>query len=388
MDYTLDWITLLLRWAHVVTAIAWIGASFYFVWLDNSLKAPASHELQDKGVSGELWAVHGGGFYNPQKYLVAPRNLPEKLHWFYWESYSTWLSGFALLGFLYYLNASTYLIDKTVLDLTPLQAVLFSITFLIGSWVGYDLLCRSKLSANELVLGGVIYLFLVLCSYAAFQVFSGRAAMLHVGAMIGTLMTANVLMVIIPGQRKVVAQMRAGQAVNPLYGQRGKQRSVHNNYLTLPVLFAMLSSHYAFAYSHRYSWLLVASVLAAGVLMRHFFNERHKGHIHYWIWPLIALITLVMAYIISPVSIKNVSDNSAVSLAEIKPIIEQRCVSCHAGAQAGKGVLLQTEAQIRAQAKAIYAQAVQLKAMPMGNATQITPDERALLGAWVQGGAK
>ncbi|MBU6437656.1 MAG: urate hydroxylase PuuD, partial [Betaproteobacteria bacterium] len=285
--YLLDWLNLLLRWLHVVTGIAWIGASFYFVWLDNSLKPPKDRDLIDKGVSGELWAVHGGGFYNPQKYMVAPAHLPEELHWFKWESYSTWMSGFALLGFLYYLNAGTYLVDKSVLDITPVQAVLASLGFLAGGWVVYDLLCRSALAKHEALLGLVIYAFLVACAYALTHVFSGRAAFLHMGAMIATIMTANVLMVIIPGQRKVVAQMRAGQPVNPVYGQRGKQRSVHNNYFTLPVLFAMLSNHYAFTYSSPHAWLLMALVLAAGVLMRLYFNLAHKGKRYWAIWAVV-----------------------------------------------------------------------------------------------------
>jgi uncharacterized membrane protein len=318
MDYFWDWINLLLRWLHVAAGIAWIGASFYFVWLDNSLKAPSNKDLQDKGVSGELWAVHGGGFYNPQKYLTAPKNLPAELHWFKWESYTTWVSGFALLASLYYLNAGTYLVDKSVLDITPPQAVMISLGFLVGGWLVYDALCRSPLGRNDLLLGVVIYLFLVVCSYALTLVFSGRAAFLHVGAIIATIMSANVLMVIIPGQRKVVAQMRASEPVNPEYGRRGKQRSVHNNYLTLPVIFAMLSNHYAFVYSHPNSWLLMALVLASGALMRLYFNLEHKGK-HYWsIWIVMAALALLAAWIVAPSDDTDQAHHRA----------EVHCVSC------------------------------------------------------------
>jgi uncharacterized membrane protein len=395
MDYFWDWINLLLRWLHVVTGIAWIGASFYFVWLDNSLKPPKDQDLQDKGVSGELWAVHGGGFYNPQKYLTAPKNLPAELHWFKWESYTTWVSGFALLASLYYLNAGTYLIDKSVLDITPVQAVLISLAFLAGGWIVYDLLCRSRLSQSDLLLGGAIYFFLVACSYALTHIYGGRAAFLHVGAIIATIMSANVLMVIIPGQRKVVAQMRAGEPVNPEYGRRGKQRSLHNNYLTLPVIFAMLSNHYAFVYSHPNSWLLMALVLAAGVLMRLYFNLEHKGKMFWSLWLVVAALALLAAWMVAPLSQPAPAATQDVTLAQVRPVIEGKCTVCHAAqpsypgfAAAPKGIALQTDEQMRQHAKTIYEQTVRLKAMPMGNVTQITDAERALIAAWVEQGAR
>jgi uncharacterized membrane protein len=395
MDYFWDWINLLLRWLHVVAGIAWIGASFYFVWLDNSLKPPKDQDLQDKGVSGELWAVHGGGFYNPQKYLTAPKNLPAELHWFKWESYTTWVSGFALLASLYYLNAGTYLIDKSVLDITPVQAVLISLAFLVGGWIVYDLLCRSRLSRSDLLLGGAIYFFLVACSYALTHIYGGRAAFLHVGAIIATIMSANVLMVIIPGQRKVVAQMRAGEPVNPEYGRRGKQRSVHNNYLTLPVIFAMLSNHYAFVYSHPNSWLLMALVLAAGVLMRLYFNLEHKGKKLWSLWLVIAAMAMLAAWMVAPSSPPKSAATQSVTLAQVRPVIEGKCTMCHAAqpsypgfAAAPKGIALQTDEQMRQHAKTIYEQTVRLKAMPMGNVTQITDAERALIAAWVEQGAR
>jgi uncharacterized membrane protein len=411
-DYLLDWVNLLLRWLHVVTGIAWIGASFYFVWLDNSLKPPADRALADKGVAGELWAVHGGGFYNPQKYLVAPKQLPAELHWFKWESYSTWLSGFALLAFLYYANAGTYLVDKSVADLSPAQAIGLSLAFLAGGWIVYDLLCRSALARHEGWLGLAIYLLLVAAGWALLQLFSGRAAFLHVGAIIATIMSANVLFVIIPGQRKTVAQMQAGLPVDAQLGLRAKQRSVHNNYFTLPVLFAMLSNHYAFTYSHPRAWLLMALVLAAGFLMRLYFNLQHKGR-HFWsLWLVVGALALLAGALVAPTRPHRpngaeapvISGDSAttseassgpVDYARIAPIVAARCAVCHAErpsypgfAAAPKGVLLQTEAQLRQHAKTVYEQTVRSRAMPIGNVTGLSEDERALIGAFAAAAAR
>ena len=246
IPYGLEWLNLIVRWLHIITGIAWIGASFYFVWLDNSIRPPApGSELARKGVSGELWAVHGGGFYNPQKYLVAPAELPKELHWFKWEAYTTWLSGFALLTIAYYFNAQAMMIDKSVADLSSLQAIGVGIGSLVVGWTVYDLLCRSPLGKHDFWFGVVVFVLLVGASWVLTHFLSGRAAYIHVGAMIGTIMVANVLMLIIPGQRKMVAAMAAGGLPDPVHGQRAKQRSVHNNYFTLPVLFIMISNHYA-----------------------------------------------------------------------------------------------------------------------------------------------
>jgi uncharacterized membrane protein len=265
LPYGLEWANLLVRWLHIITGIAWIGASFYFVWLDNSIRPPApGSELAKKGVSGELWAVHGGGFYNPQKYLVAPAELPKELHWFKWEAYSTWLSGIALLTIAYYFNAQAMMVDKQVADLTSLQAVGIGIGFLVAGWVVYDALCRSPLGKDEKWLGLVVFLLLVAASYALTHLLSGRAAFIHIGAMIGTIMVANVAMLIIPGQRKMVQAMQAGGLPDPIHGIKAKQRSVHNNYFTLPVLFIMISNHYAMTYHHRHAWLVLAFIMAAG----------------------------------------------------------------------------------------------------------------------------
>jgi uncharacterized membrane protein len=395
--YGLEWLNLLVRWLHIITGIAWIGASFYFVWLDNSLRPPApGSDLEKKGVAGELWAVHGGGFYNPQKYLVAPARLPTELHWFKWEAYSTWLSGFALLFIVYYLNAQAMMIDRDVADLSSWQAVGIGLASLVVGWVVYDLLCRSKLGRHELALGVVIFAFLVASAYVLTHLLSGRAAYLHVGAMIGTIMVANVAMVIIPGQRKMVDAMRAGRKPDPVHGIKAKQRSVHNNYFTLPVLFLMISNHYAMTYRHQYSWAVLGVIMAAGVLIRHFFNLRHKGRIE-WKYPaagvgLLAILAVVIAPS-PPAAVAPGADNAA-QFAQVRVIIEQRCVSCHSDrptqpgfATPPAGVMLQTPELVGQNAARIYQQTVQLKAMPIANLTNMTDAERAQIGAWFEAGA-
>lgn len=396
--YILDWANMLLRWVHVITAIAWIGSSFYFVWLDNSLTRPEDPALKEKGVGGELWAVHGGGFYNPQKYLTAPKSLPENLHWFYWESYSTWMTGFGLLVVLYLFNASTYLIDKNVFDMSPGAAVGFAVSYLAIGWVVYDSICR-LFGKSDRVVGILVAVFVGVAAYAACHIFSGRAAFLLTGAMIATIMSANVLIWIIPGQRKVVAALKAGQPVDPIHGKRGKQRSVHNTYFTLPVLFAMLSNHYSMTYAHKQNWLVLILIMLAGVLIRQFFILKHKGKINV-AWPAAGVALLgVVAVMIAPQPRPQVASNAAgdaanaVSFAKVQEIVNARCVQCHAEAPkmmptAAKGIKLDTVDEIKAHAQLIYQQAVQQKAMPLGNVTQITEDERALLGQWFEGGAK
>ncbi|EHP44097.1 hypothetical protein OR16_05452 [Cupriavidus basilensis OR16] len=297
--YILDWANLLLRWVHVITAIAWIGSSFYFVWLDNSLTRPDDPDLQEKGVGGELWAVHGGGFYNPQKYLSAPKTLPENLHWFYWESYSTWMTGFGLLVVLYLFNASTFLIDKNVMDMSPGAAIGFALSYLGVGWLVYDCICR-VFGKSDRTVGILVAIYVALAAFVACHVFSGRAAFLLTGAMIATIMSANVLVWIIPGQRKVVAALRAGE-VDPVHGKNAKQRSVHNTYFTLPVLFAMLSNHYSMTYSYKYNWAVLVLVMLAGVLIRQFFILKHKGKINI-AWPAAGVAVLaVVAVMIAPV---------------------------------------------------------------------------------------
>jgi uncharacterized membrane protein len=398
IPYGLEWLNLIVRWLHVITGIAWIGASFYFVWLDNSIRPPApGSDLAKKGVSGELWAVHGGGFYNPQKYLVAPAELPKDLHWFKWEAYTTWLSGFALLTIAYYFNAQAMMIDKDVADIGSWQAVGLGLGSLLVGWTVYDLLCRSPLGKHDFWFGVVVFALIVAAGFGLTHWLSGRAAYIHVGAMIGTIMVANVLMLIIPGQRKMVEAMAAGGLPDPVHGQRAKQRSVHNNYFTLPVLFIMISNHYAMTYRNDRAWLVLAFIMAAGVSIRHFFNLRHKGRTE-WRYPMfgVALLLAVAVAIAPPRPAAAVAvADPAAAFAKVQAVVAQRCVSCHSAhpsqpgfATAPAGVMFDGAEQIRQQSEKIYKQAVQLKAMPIGNLTNITDAERAAIGAWFEAGAK
>jgi uncharacterized membrane protein len=398
IPYGLEWANLLVRWLHIITGIAWIGASFYFVWLDNSIRPPApGSELAKKGVSGELWAVHGGGFYNPQKYLVAPAELPKELHWFKWEAYSTWLSGIALLTIAYYFNAQAMMIDKSVADLTSLQAVGIGIGTLVVGWTVYDLLCRSPLGKHDAAFGVVIFVLITAAAYGLTHVLSGRAAYIHIGALIGTIMVGNVLMLIIPGQRKMVEAMSAGRMPDPVHGQKAKQRSVHNNYFTLPVLFIMISNHYAMTYRNDHAWLVLAFIMAAGVFIRHFFNLRHKGRVE-WRYPAIgvALLAAVAVAIAPPKPAPVVAAaDPAAEFAKVKALIDARCLACHAGhptqpgfAAAPLGVAFDTADQIHQNAEKIYKQVVQTKAMPLANLTNMTDAERAQIAAWYESGAK
>ena len=397
LSYGAEWLNLLVRWLHLITGIAWIGASFYFVWLDNTIRPPKpGSDLANKGVSGELWAVHGGGFYHPQKYLVAPKELPKELHWFKWEAYWTWISGFALLCIVYYFNASVMMIDKSVADLSPWQAIGIGLGTLVLGWTVYDLLCRSPLGQRDGLFGIVMFLFIVAVAFVLSKFFSGRAVYIHVGAMLGTMMAGNVLMLIIPGQRKLVEAMRLGKSPDPIHGQKAKQRSVHNNYFTLPVLFIMISNHYAMTYRHSYHWLVLAGIIAAGVLIRHFFNLRHKG-ITNWAYPA-AGVTLLLAVAIAIVPkppVRRVqadgTRSAAAEFRQVQAVINQRCVSCHSEqptqpgiVAAPAGILLQSAELIRQNAAKIYQQAVVLKTMPIANLTQITPDERAIIAAWYE----
>jgi uncharacterized membrane protein len=345
--------------------------------------------------------VHGGGFYNPQKYMVAPAELPADLHWFKWEAYSTWLSGFALLTIVYYFNAQAMMVDRTVADLSSWQAIGTGLGSLVVGWVFYDLLCRSKLGKHDLAFGAVIFAFLVAASWVLTHILSGRAAYIHVGAMIGTIMVANVAMVIIPGQRKMVNAMRAGDKPDPIYGIRGKQRSVHNNYFTLPVLFIMISNHFAMTYRHAHAWAVLGMIMAAGVFIRHFFNLRHKGRIE-WKYPAVGvLLLLAVAVAIAPRAPAPVAARASgagvqhAQFAQVQGIIAQRCVSCHAAhptqpgfASAPAGVALDNAQGIHQNAARIYQQAVQLKAMPLANMTNMTDAERAQLASWFEGGAR
>ena len=394
-SYLLDWANLLLRWLHVIVGIAWIGASFYFVWLDNHLLKPSDAALLAKGVDGELWAVHGGGFYNPQKYMVAPGHLPQHLHWFYWESYWTWMSGFALFVVLYLFNASSFLIDKRVLDWSPAAAIAAALSFLGVGWLVYDQICRrfghdrkSGAIGNDGLVLGLIAVFVALATWASCQLFAGRAAFLIIGAMLATMMSANVFFWIIPGQKEVIADMRAARQPSPLHGQRGKQRSVHNTYFGLPVLVAMLSNHYAMLYSARWNWAVLVTLMLAGVLVRSYFVKRHKG---VNAWGLVLTAVAMLGGLIGALAPAGPASMARQSLAaptptlgQVQAIVAQRCQMCHNATLSQKNIQLHTPALIEQNAQALYQQAVVLKQMPLNNATQITEPERALLGRWFE----
>ena len=390
--YILDWLNLLVRWLHMITGIAWIGASFYFVMLDNSLKAPKAGDAA-RGVFGELWAVHGGGFYVSQKFLTGPKGEPltEDLHWSKWEAYTTWLSGMGLLAIIYWFGASTYLVDKSVLDVSPGIGIALSIAVVVGGWLVYDTLCKT-LGKNENVLAALVFVFVVAMSWALFHVFGARAAYMHVGVMLGTIMVANVFFVIIPGQKQMVAEIRAGREPDPAPGIAGKQRSVHNTYFTLPVLFVMISNHYPMTFGNRYGWLVLAVIMLAGVLIRQFFVLRHKGSVK----PALPIAACVLLACVAAAIAPNVSGpvTDKVAFSKVQDVISRRCVPCHAAqprqegfAQPPKGVVLETAEQIAAQAPKIN-ETVANRYMPIGNLTQMTDEERALVGAWFAQGAK
>ncbi|ACB33372.1 protein of unknown function DUF989 [Leptothrix cholodnii SP-6] len=392
--YLLDWANLLLRWLHVITAIAWIGSSFYFVWLDNSLVPPADPAARDRGVGGEIWSVHGGGFYNAQKYPLGPSKMPAHLHWFYWESYSTWLSGFGLFTVLYLWNAGTFLVDKSRMDWSPLAAGSAALGFLVAGWLVYDLICRvigqkkaadgTLSTGNDGLVLGLLFVYTVAATWLACQLFAGRAAFLLMGAMLATIMSANVLFWIIPGQRTVVADLTAGRPMQAIFGQRGKQRSVHNTYFTLPVLIAMLSNHYGMLFQHPQNWLVLSALMLVGALVRQFFVARHKGR---QLWPLVAAALLILAVLIAWLAPAKVVEDAAaapVTLAQVQPIIEQRCVLCHNAQLPNKGVALHSAELIEQHRQQIYQQVVLQKLMPLNNATGITEAERTLIGRWAQ----
>ncbi len=399
--FALEFLGLLGRWVHLITGIAWIGSSFYFVWLDDHLLPPADEALVRKGVGGELWAVHGGGFYNAQKYRIAPQSLPQSLHWFYWEAYSTFLSGFFLMCLLYYVQAEIYLIDPGVAALSKPEAIAISIGFIIGGWVVYDTLCRSPLVRRPVWLAGVVAAFSCAAAYGLCHLFSGRAAFIQFGAMLGTIMVANVFFVIIPGQREMVRAKEQGREPDPQAGLRGKLRSVHNTYFTLPVLFTMISNHYALAFGARYNWLVLIAICAAGLLVRVYFVDRHKRHLRGGKtspWPALAgvvILAATAAFLAPPATPSTVTRAAtpAAQFSAVQHIVARRCVPCHAAiptqpgvATAPKGLRLDTPEAILLHASLIGPQ-VQARAMPIGNLTGMTDRERAQLLDWIGHGA-
>jgi uncharacterized membrane protein len=399
VDILWVWGEAFLRWLHVIAGIAWIGSSFYFIHLDLSLK---KREGLPPEAHGEAWQVHGGGFYNMVKYLVTPARMPAELTWFKWEAYATWVSGFSLLVAIYYFNAGFYLVSPDVLDVSPAVGIALSLAGLVLGWLVYDGLCRSPLGRNEALLAGLGFLLLTGLAYLSSRLFSPRGAFMQMGALIGTIMAANVLMVIIPGQRKVVADLIAGGKPDAIHGLRGKQRSTHNNYLTLPVVFVMLSGHYPLAYATRWSWLIFALLLVMGGVIRHFYNVRHQGRASpWWTWGVAVACGLVIVWLsmMGPAGAaaaqggKRAEAVPAVTFAQVEEIVIGRCSMCHAAepvwtgiVRPPQGVMLDTPQRIKAHAREIAMAAVWSSAMPPSNVTSMTPDERATLATWLASG--
>jgi uncharacterized membrane protein len=388
-DYWWSWADLLIRWLHVIAGIAWIGASFYFIALDKHLRPPAEPADAARGVAGEVWEIHGGGFYRVEKFRVAPETLPEPLYWFKWEAYTTWLSGFALLIVVFYVHASTYLVDKTVANLSSTEAIVISIAGLAVAWLVYDALCR-LLGARDWALALAVFAFIVLAAWGSGRLFAAQAAYIQVGAMIGTIMVGNVFFVIIPAHWKLVRAKEAGREPDPVWNARGKQRSVHNNYLTLPVVFAMLSYHFPFTYGHSHAWLILVVLMAIGAWVRHYFNLRHVGQNAWWIPVSAAAAVVVLALAIEPSNTVLQGSGPAPTIAEVQAIVQERCAPCHsmtpteAGySSAPEGIRFDTAAEIESQASLIDAMAVQTQTMPLGNVTHMTTAERATLARWI-----
>ncbi len=387
--YIVDWLNLLVRWLHFITGVAWIGASFYFIWLDNHLEDPRDPEDTRVGVGGEVWSVHGGGFYHAQKYKGAPPFIPETLHWFKWEAYSTWLSGMALLALIYWYGAQVYLIDPSVAELSPAVAVGLAAGIIVLGWVVYDLLCKSPLGNNERVFAVVLFVLVGLLAWGLCELFSGRGAYIHFGAVLGTIMVANVFFVIIPGQKRMVAAAGRGEAPDPEDGIRAKQRSVHNTYFTLPVLFVMTSNHYAMTYNHEFNWAILIAISLAGALIRIYFVARHSGKASPVPLIVAGLLLAGVAAMIAPRA--SAATGDAVALEDVQAVIAHRCTNCHAAQPAHPafpaapgGVVLETGEQIVAEAQRIHQQTVLTRVMPIGNLTNITEEERQLIDRWYQ----
>jgi uncharacterized membrane protein len=393
-----EWVNFGLRWLHVVAGVAWIGSSFYFVHLDSSLKR---RDGVPAGAGGEAWQVHGGGFYHMVKYLVAPSRMPDELTWFKWEAYATWLSGMALLIVLYYAQPGLYLVDPLTFDLPPWIAIVTSLCLLAVGWIAYDEICKSRLGRDENVLAAIGWVFLVVLTWLSTELFSGRGAYMQMGALIGTIMVGNVFLIIIPNQKKVVADLIAGKAPDPALGAQAKQRSMHNNYLTLPVLFIMLSNHYPLSFASRWNWVIVAIVLIVGAVIRHFYNQRHKGLANpWWTWAVAAagMVIIILLSTAGPSHAERRATapeaGTAVSFDDVQNVVMSRCSMCHAEeplwpgiGQPPKGVLLDSPVMIRVHARQIYLNAAVTDAMPPANVTELEPAERGLLKAWYENGA-
>ena len=388
-----EWLNLLIRWTHVIIGIAWIGTSFYFIFLENSLE----RENVREELAGSLWAIHGGGFYHVEKYKVAPRTLPEKLHWFMWEAYLTWLTGVFMLIVVYYANARVVMIDPAVRALSPTLAIVLGVGSMVVAWFVYDLLCRTPLVERRGRFALLGFGLVVLASIVLSELLSGRAAYMHVGAMLGTLMAGNVFFVIIPSQRALVRAAERGEAPDPRLGRHAGLRSLHNNYLTLPVVFVMISSHFPFTYGHPANWAILAGLFLASVGVRHYLNLRERGRDAIWLLPLATVMVLVLAYVTAPPSAaaRSQGDGEPVAFSQVETIVTARCAGCHTAEPTDElfssppaGVMLDSPERIVVAAERIYQNAVLTEYMPLGNKTGITPGERALLGRWFEQGAR
>jgi uncharacterized membrane protein len=389
----MDWLSILVRVAHVMFGILWIGASFFFIWLDVSLRR--RKDMRDE-IAGESWMVHGGGFYLTEKFKVAPKKLPKELHWFIYDAYLTWLTGFILLAIVYYWQAEAFLIDKSVADLGPFDAIGISIATLVAGWVSYDLICRSPIGRNTALLSATVFVLITIAAYFYTHMFSGRAAYVHIGAFIGTIMAANVFLIIVPNQRVVVADLVAGRKPDARYGQIAKQRSLHNNYLTLPVLFMMISNHYPITFGHQYAWIIAMGVVIAGGLIRHFFNTWEGGTLDWTGKAAVPATALVILAMVAITTIQPSSDagGEKVAFAQVYEVMQKHCVSCHSRTPTHEafkkppgGLMLDTPDQIKATVAKIRLQVVFSKTMPLGNLTKMSADERQLVGRWIAQGA-
>lgn len=389
-----EWVNLVLRWAHIITGIAWIGSSFLFMWLDSHLEKP---DPPRRNVEGELWMTHSGGFYVVEKMDLAPEEVPRTLHWFKWEAAWTWITGFLLLCLMYYYGAEIYLIDRAVADLSRPEAIAIGLALLAGSWFVYDALYKSPLRHRGVLVECIGFGLLILVAYGLTHVFSARGAYMHIGAMLGTIMVANVWMIIIPAQQKLVDATKAGTALDARLAFNAKQRSVHNNYMTLPVIFIMISSHYPSTFGHEHAWAVLIVVFIAGALVRHWFNLRNAGRSRFWPIPASVVLILAVVYASLPGGTMTAEDEDAdpVTFAEAYDIVARRCVSCHAAKPSDenfdvppKNVVFDTAEQIRDQAPKIRAVAVLTRTMPVGNETEMTDEERRILGRWIAEGAE
>lgn len=385
--YLTEWLNLIIRWIHLITGIAWIGASFYFNWLEGNLNRGGP---LNKGIAGDLWAVHGGGFYHVQKYEVTPEKLPETLHWFKWEAYWTGITGLMLMFVVYYAAPNIYLIDKSIADISPLLAIGIGLSAIILSWFGYDRLCKSSLVERPTLFFLVVFLSFTLAAFLLSQLFNPRAAYIHIGAMIGTIMVANVFFVIIPSQRKMVDAMSLGQEPDSRVGKRGFQRSLHNNYFTLPVLFIMISNHFPATFGHSANWLVLAALSAIGIAARHYFNLKNRGRNIRWILPAAALALITLAYVIAPSRpAMTHATTETITTDKAHQIVQMHCANCHSAnptdpafSSAPSGLILDTREDLMQNASGVYQRTVATHSMPLGNPTQMTMEEREQLGAW------